>query len=294
MANQKDFDLVSLRAKDGPAKGDYYGLPWPCWGTPEFSIRARHTLYNTSLAGKGWRRHVPRASVWSASSRRKVVENGQEVEREQKFNMLSEGSWSKDSEIQDGYPEFTLAVLKKLGWDKDLTEAETGGDPDRSNPANPDTVSWSTDLLRRHSARGDQARLHSVRQWQGAGECLRIFPDAIPVHREPIYSPRPDLVAQISDAAECAAIPSCRISASTCRRPRWTSGIAKQFPLDHDLGPACRIRRRRRRNPLQQVVGRACKQDMFVEINPADAAERGIKDGGWVWVTGPKTTREPA
>ena len=26
---------------------------------------------------------------------------------------------------------------------------------------------------------------------------------------------------------------------------------------------------------------------MFVEINPADAAERGIKDGGWVWVLGP-------
>jgi len=28
------------------------------------------------------------------------------------------------------------------------------------------------------------------------------------------------------------------------------------------------------------------QQDMFIEINPADANERGIKDGGWVWVTG--------
>jgi len=28
---------------------------------------------------------------------------------------------------------------------------------------------------------------------------------------------------------------------------------------------------------------------MYVEINPADAAERGIKDGGWVWVTGADT-----
>ena len=25
---------------------------------------------------------------------------------------------------------------------------------------------------------------------------------------------------------------------------------------------------------------------MFVEVNTSDAAERGIKDGGWVWVTG--------
>ena len=36
MANQKDFDLTTLRASDGPCKGDIYGLPWPCWGTPEF------------------------------------------------------------------------------------------------------------------------------------------------------------------------------------------------------------------------------------------------------------------
>jgi formate dehydrogenase major subunit len=28
------------------------------------------------------------------------------------------------------------------------------------------------------------------------------------------------------------------------------------------------------------------KQDMFVEINPADAAARGIKNNSWVWVTG--------
>ncbi|MEA2925457.1 MAG: formate dehydrogenase major subunit, partial [Alphaproteobacteria bacterium] len=27
-------------------------------------------------------------------------------------------------------------------------------------------------------------------------------------------------------------------------------------------------------------------QEMFVEINPADAADRGIKDGAWVWVYG--------
>jgi formate dehydrogenase major subunit len=28
------------------------------------------------------------------------------------------------------------------------------------------------------------------------------------------------------------------------------------------------------------------RQYMLVEINPADAAERGIKEGDWVWVTG--------
>jgi formate dehydrogenase major subunit len=36
MANQDKFDLVTLRAPAGTPEvgGDYYGLPWPCWGTP--------------------------------------------------------------------------------------------------------------------------------------------------------------------------------------------------------------------------------------------------------------------
>ena len=29
--------------------GDYYGLPWPCWGTPEFRHPGTPLLYNTNL-----------------------------------------------------------------------------------------------------------------------------------------------------------------------------------------------------------------------------------------------------
>src|SRR6202008_1251755 len=44
MKNQGKFDLVSLRApKDDPeVGGDYYGLPWPCWGTPELRHPGTH------------------------------------------------------------------------------------------------------------------------------------------------------------------------------------------------------------------------------------------------------------
>ena len=37
MKHQAAFDLVTMRApKDTPeVGGDYYGLPWPCWGKPE-------------------------------------------------------------------------------------------------------------------------------------------------------------------------------------------------------------------------------------------------------------------
>ena len=62
MKNQDKFDLVTLRApKDVPEiGGDYYGLPWPCWGTPELRHPGTHTLYNANLhvMDGGW--HVPR------------------------------------------------------------------------------------------------------------------------------------------------------------------------------------------------------------------------------------------
>ena len=51
MKNQAKFDLVSMRApKDTPeVGGDYYGLPWPCWGSPEVKHPGTPLLYNTNL-----------------------------------------------------------------------------------------------------------------------------------------------------------------------------------------------------------------------------------------------------
>ncbi len=180
MANQKDFDLVTMRATSGPAKGDYYGLPWPCWGKPELKHPGTPLLYNTNL---------------------NVMDGGGTfrarfgVERDG-VNLLADGSYSLGSEIKDGYPEFTMAVLKKLGWDKDLTADEmtvigfVAGTPDKI-----DTVSWSTDL-----SGGIQrvAMAHGCVPYGNAKARMNAFglPDPIPQHREPIYSPRVDLVAK--------------------------------------------------------------------------------------------------
>src|SRR6476469_8434488 len=140
MKNQHKFDLVTMRApKDDPEiGGDYYGLPWPCWGSPEVRHPGTPLLYNNNLAamdGGGCFR--ARFGV----EREEKKPDGSTV----KVNMLAEGSYSKDSEIKDGYPEFTLASLKKLGWDTDLTEAEMAT-INKVSPTAPDTVSWSTDL----------------------------------------------------------------------------------------------------------------------------------------------------
>ena len=101
----------------------------------------------------------------------------------------------KDSELKDGYPEFNYGVLKKLGWDTDLTDAERAT-IEKIGGANPDAVSWAIDF-----SGGIQRvclKVHGVMHYGNAKARANAFglPDAIPVHREPIYTPRPDLVAK--------------------------------------------------------------------------------------------------
>ncbi|MEO1319645.1 MAG: molybdopterin-dependent oxidoreductase, partial [Pseudomonadota bacterium] len=48
MANQATFDRVTLQARGGPCDGDYYGMPWPAWGTPEMGHPGTPNLYDTS------------------------------------------------------------------------------------------------------------------------------------------------------------------------------------------------------------------------------------------------------
>ncbi|NWG25355.1 MAG: formate dehydrogenase subunit alpha [Pseudorhodoplanes sp.] len=284
MANQKDFDLVTLRASSGPAKGDYYGLPWPCWGTPEFKHPGTHTLYNTNLAVKdGGGTFRARFGV-ERVVKQKVMENGVEVEKEVKYNLLSEGSYSKDSEIQDGYPEFTFGVLKKLGWDKDLTEAELAT-IQRINPANPDSVSWAIDLS------GGIQRVaieHGCIPYGNGKARANAFglPDAIPVHREPIYTPRPDLVAKYPTLPNARQFRVPNIGFDI-QKAAVEKGIAKQFPLINTSGRLVEYEGGGEETRSNKWLAEL-QQDMFIEINPADAAERGIKDGGWVLVTGPE------
>src|SRR6266576_6086873 len=286
MKNQDKFDLVTLRApKDLPEiGGDYYGLPWPCWGTPELRHPGTHTLYNTNLhvmdGGGTFRARFGVERVVKT----KVMENGQEVEKEVRHNLLAEGSYSLGSEIKDGYPEFTLGVLKKLGWDKDLTEAELAV-IQRVNPTTPDAVSWSTDL----SGGIQRVAIEHGCIPYGNGKARTIawnLADPIPVHREVIYTSRPDLVSKyptLPDARQFR-VPNLGF---TIQKAAVDKGVVKQFPLILSSGRLVEYEGGGEETRSNKWLAEL-KQDMFVEINPADAAERGIKNGSWVWVFGPE------
>jgi formate dehydrogenase major subunit len=275
MANQADFDMLTQRAVKGPNKGDYYGLPWPCWGSPEVKHPGTPLLYNTNLAA------MEGGGVFRARfgvEREEKRPDGSTV----KVSLLADGSASKDSEIKDGYPEFTLGVLKKLGWDKDLTEAEMAV-INKVNPTTPDAVSWSLDL-----SGGIQrvALKHGCIPYGNGKARMNAFglPDPIPVHREPIYTPRVDLVSQYPTLPDAKQFRLPNIGFSV-QKAAIEKGIAKQFPLILSSGRLVEYEGGGEETRSNKWLAEL-QQDMFIEINPADAADRGIRDGGWVWVTG--------
>lgn len=269
MERQADFDIVTLRGKPGtPVAGEYYGLPWPCWGTPEMKHPGTGILYNTSLdvrEGGGTFR-----ARWG-------------VEREGK-TLLAEGSYSKNSELTDGYPEFTVAVLKRLGWYEELTQAEKDTIA-RIGGENVDRVSWATDLsfgiIRVALAHGclpygnGKARANA---WN--------LPDPVPVHREPIYTARPDLVEKYPALADRRAFRLPDIGRTVQARATTVVG---DFPIILTSGRLVEYEGGGEETRSNRWLAEL-QQEMFVEVNTTDAAERGIKDGDVVWVTGPENS----
>jgi formate dehydrogenase major subunit len=270
--HQDKFDLVTLRAKaDAPAeiRNDFYGLPWPCWGTPEMRHPGSHILYNTNIPVKdGGGSFRPRFGL---------ERNG--------TTLLAEGSWSKDSDIQDGYPEFTVAVLKRLGWFDELTAAEKASIAEvGTGLGGEDRVSWMTDLS------GGIIRVavnHGCSPF-GNGKARAVawnLPDPVPVHREPIYTPRTDLIAQYPTLPDRRGFRLPHLGQSVQAR---SNTVARDFPIILTSGRLVEYEGGGEETRSNKWLAEL-QQDMFVEINPRDAASRNIRDGQWVWVTGPES-----
>jgi formate dehydrogenase major subunit len=279
LRNQAKFDPVTLRApKDDPeVGGDYYGLPWPCWGTPELKHPGTPVLYNTNL-------HVMDGG--GTFRARFGVERDVKLPdgTVRKDNLLAEGSFSVGSEIKDGYPEFTYAVLKKLGWDKDLKPEERAV-IERIGGTNPDAISWSTDL-----SGGIQrvALAHGCSPY-GNAKARAIawnLPDPIPVHREPIYTSRADLVSKYPTRPNERQFRLPNFGFDV-QRAAVEKGIAKQFPLILTSGRLVEYEGGGEESRSNAWLAEL-QQEMYIELNPADAAERGIENRMWVYVSGPE------
>jgi len=253
--NWHTFSFRDLRAEGGPADGDYYGLPWPCWGTAEMGHPGTPILYDTS---------------------KKVSEGGLTfrarfgIERDGE-NILADGSYSQDSDLEDGYPEFTDTMLKDLGWWDELTDAEK---------AEADGKNWKTDL-----SGGIQrvAIAHECSPFGNAKARCNVwtFPDPIPKHREPLYTSRRDLVEDYptwDDVASHYRLP-------TLYKTIQEKDVTGEYPIILTSGRLVEYEGGGEETRSMSWLAEL-QQEMFVEINPALANDLAIAEGDMVWVEG--------
>ncbi|MSO93180.1 MAG: formate dehydrogenase [Rhodospirillales bacterium] len=261
MANQATFDPVTLRANGGPCNGDYYGLPWPCWGTAAIKHPGTPNLYDTSkpVAEGG----LCFRANWG------VEKDG--------VNMLAEGSYPKDSEIKDGHPPVTMALLKKLGWDGDLTPEERAA----IEKLGGDSVSFATDTsggLQRVAIK------HGVAPF-GNGKARALvwnFPDPVPLHREPLYTPRRDLVKDYPTYKDRKFFRLPVLFESIQQKD-----FSKDFPTILTSGRLVEYEGGGDESRTNKWLAEL-QQDMFCEVNPFDANNAGIKNGHDMWVHSPE------
>ncbi|MGD8957530.1 MAG: formate dehydrogenase subunit alpha [Chromatiaceae bacterium] len=254
------FDYTSLKAEGGPADGDFYGMPWPCWGDAEMKHPGTPNLYDTS---------TPVADGGLTFRARFGVErNG--------VSLLADGSYSQGSELTDGYPEFTADVLKKLGWWDDLSDAEKQAAEGKN---------WKTDLsggIQRVAIKHGCAPFGNAK----ARAVVWTFPDPVPIHREPLYTNRRDLVEKY---------PTYDDRKSFWRLPTRYASVqakdySKEYPIILTSGRLVEYEGggdETRSNPWLAEL----QQDMFVEVHPRDANNAGIKDSDDVWVEGAEGAR---
>jgi formate dehydrogenase major subunit len=253
--NWHTFHKTTLEAEGGPNHGETYGLPWPCWGTPEMKHPGTHILYDTSKP----------VSLGGGNFRARF---GVEFEGN---SLLAEDSYSLGCELEDGYPEFSSKLLKQLGWWDDLT-------PEEQSLA--EGKNWKTDLsggIQRVAIKHGCIPYGNAK----ARAVVWTFPDRVPLHREPLYTPRRDLVTDY---------PTWDDSESIYRLPTLYKSIqaedkSGEYPIVLTSGRLVEYEgggEETRSNPWLAEL----QQEMFVEVNPKDANDLGFKDGDDVWVEG--------
>ena len=269
MRNMHLFDPKTLKSKGGKdsvsgydTTGDYYGLPWPCYGNAELKHPGTPNLYDNSKhvmdGGGNFRANFG-------------------VEKDGVSILAENGSHSKGADIKTGYPEFDHILLKKLGWWNDLTEAEQKAAEGKN---------WKTDL-----SGGIQRvvlKVHGCHPFGNAKARAVVwnFPDPVPKHREPLYGTRPELTAKYPTHADKKAFWRLPTLYKTLQDKNIADKIYEKFPIILTSGRLVEYEgggEETRSNPWLAEL----QQENFVEINPKAAASRGIKQNDYVWVKSP-------
>ncbi|ANV97871.1 formate dehydrogenase [Helicobacter enhydrae] len=250
------FDSVTLKGR-GPLQDSFYGLPWPCWnekhpGTPN--------LYNISIpvmqGGMGFRNNF-----------------GLEQELDgKKYNMLaSQGSVPPKSSQKGGYPEITADNIEELTGKK-LTAKEKEIVKGKN---------WKTDLSMTLVNKALEAGLCPYGNAR-ARMYVSTWVDKIPLHREPIHTPRPDLIAKYPTYPDQPN--QFRVATKFASLQKdWT----KEFPLQLNTA---RIVTHSGQG-IEARVSLALTEinpEMYCQIHPNTAGNYGVNEGDFVWIHSPE------
>ena len=250
------FDPLTLEGR-GKMKGEYYGLPWPCWDEKHPGSPVLYDIDTpASEGGMGFR------------NRFGLEHNGVS-------QLASERVTVRGSKIKGGYPQITKENIEKVLGIK-LTEAEKA----KMGP------SWAMDysgiIVKKCREAGvvpyGNAKARTI-VWE--------FPDPIPLHREPIHSPRWDLVKKYPtypDQEKNFRVETKYISEQ--QKKDWS----KEFPT---MIVSMRVVNLSGAGMLERTSKYLAHitPEMFANIHPDLALEHGIKDGDMMWLHAPHGTK---
>jgi formate dehydrogenase major subunit len=241
--NWHTFDIDTLEAKGGPCDGEYFGLPWPCW---TLEHPGTPILYDVSK---------PVAKGGLPFRNRFGLEKKYDSSGRTENQLAADGVYNPGSEVKGGYPEFK-DVVPGTNWKTDLTQ----------------------ETLRNAISRGmapfGNARARCV-VWN--------FPDQVPIHREPLHSPRPDLIAKYPTYEDKPN----HYRVFTKYKSEQNPELVKEFPfvlttgrmVEH-MGGGAETRSNKYLAELQP--------EMYAEVNPRVGNNMGVREGELISIESPE------
>ncbi len=246
MANWHTFDIDTLEAKGGECDGEYYGLPWPCWTTEH---PGTPILYDVSK---------PVAKGGLPFRNRFGLEKTYDASGRTENQLAADGVYTPGSEVEGGYAEFK-DVVPGTNWKTDLSQ---------------ETIK---EAIRKGMAPFGNARARCI---------VWTFPDQVPIHREPLHSPRPDLIARYPTYEDQPN----HFRVLTRFKSEQDPTLAKKFPfvlttgrqVEH-MGGGAETRSNKYLAELQP--------EMYAEVNPRTGNNLGIRDGEMIWIESPEGSK---
>lgn len=254
--NWDKFDPLTLKGF-GECEGEYYGLPWPCWTEDHPGSPNLYSIGDSVMnGGMGFRARFGN-------------------ERDGESLLAGENSAPKDSYVKGGYPQITKANIEEI-LGITLTEEE------RAQMG----ASWSMDAsniiakkcMEKGIAPYGNAKARAI-AWN--------FIDQIPLHREPLHSPRQDLVEKYPTFDDQ---PNSYRVQTKFKSIQSAQNYSEKFPINLITGRLVNLNGAGMENRASMYLARI-SPEMFCDINPNLAQKYSIKNGDMIWIHSPEGTR---